>query len=143
MKRIDDKQKIGDILFDFGSIVANYKQYVENYEELLNELESTCRKNKRFDAAFKEFESQKICFLPFMMFLLKPIQRIIHLRQIFDSKPAKPILNYLISRFSYFFKDLLNFYGKTHNEYQTIYDIFVKLEGTYHLTENLLQFFVS
>jgi len=117
----DDKQKIGDILFDFGSIVSNYKQYVENYEELLNELESTSRKNKRFDAVYKEFESQKICFLPFMMFLLKPIQRIIHLRQIFDS--------------------LLDFYGKTHKEYQTIYDIFVKLEGTYHLTENLLQFF--
>lgn len=43
------------------------------------------RKNKKFDALYKEFETQKKCYLPLTMFLLKPIQRILHYKLLFES----------------------------------------------------------
>ena len=53
---------------------------------MLNELELVCRKNKRFDLMYRDFEVQKICYLPFTLFLLKPIQRILHYKLLFESK---------------------------------------------------------
>jgi FERM/RhoGEF/pleckstrin domain protein 2 len=53
---------------------------------MLNELELVCRKNKKFDMSYKDFETQKICYLPFTLFLLKPVQRILHYKLLFESK---------------------------------------------------------
>ena len=52
---------------------------------MLNEIELTCRTKKRFDSLYREFEIQKICYLPLTLFLLKPIQRILHYKILFES----------------------------------------------------------
>jgi FERM/RhoGEF/pleckstrin domain protein 2 len=58
---------------------------MEKYDEMLNELEFLCKKNKRFDNLYKDFETQKICYLPFTMFLLKPIQRLLYYKYTLES----------------------------------------------------------
>ena len=63
-----------------------YKNYIEKYDEMLSELELVCRTKKRFDLLYRDFEVQKICYLPFTLFLLKPIQRILHYKILFESK---------------------------------------------------------
>lgn len=82
---LEDYHKIGDLLLKLHPILKNYRTYIEKYEEILSELETACKKNKKFDSLFKDFESQKICYLPFTMFLLKPIQRLIHYKLLFES----------------------------------------------------------
>jgi len=68
-----------------GHVLKNYRTYIEKYEEILNELEAACKKNKKFDALFKDFEAQKVCYLPFTLFLMKPIQRLIHYKNLCES----------------------------------------------------------
>ena len=79
------QHKIGDLLQSLTRIIKNYRNYIEKYDEILNELESACKRNKKFDTLFKDFESQKSCYLPFTMFLLKPIQRLIHYKTLVES----------------------------------------------------------
>ncbi len=64
-----------------------YKYYMEKYDEILNEIEFMCRRNKSFDIIYKDFEAQKICYLPFTLFLLKPIQRLLYYKYILESTP--------------------------------------------------------
>lgn len=79
-------QKIGDVLLNLNKILKNYRIYLAKYEDIINELDMTCKKNKKFEQLYKEFESQKICYLPFSLFLLKPIQRLIHYKILIESK---------------------------------------------------------
>jgi hypothetical protein len=67
-------------------ILKVYKYYMEKYDDILNEIEFMCRKNKRFEILYRDFETQKICYLPFTLFLLKPIQRMLYYKTILESK---------------------------------------------------------
>jgi FERM/RhoGEF/pleckstrin domain protein 2 len=82
---IQEYHKIGDLLVKLNSILLSYRTFIEKYEDILNELDQACKKNKRFESLYKDFESQKICYLPFTMFLLKPIQRLIHYKLLIES----------------------------------------------------------
>ncbi len=63
-----------------------YRNYIEHHEEIITELESATRRNKRFEQILKEFESQKVCYLPLNTFLLKPAQRLLHYKLILERK---------------------------------------------------------
>lgn len=54
--------------------------YFQRHDEVLTELEKTTRRCKKLETVYKEFELQKVCYLPLNMFLLKPIQRLVHYR---------------------------------------------------------------
>lgn len=75
-----------DLLSSLEQSFESYNFYILKYDLILNELEHLCKKNKKFDAVFKEFESLKICYLPFSLFLFKPIQRIVHYKILIESK---------------------------------------------------------
>ncbi len=71
------------------SLFQLYRNYIEHHEEIITELESATRRNKRFEQILKEFESQKVCYLPLNTFLLKPAQRLLHYKLILESKFTK------------------------------------------------------
>ena len=50
------------------------------------ELEQRVKSNKTFEEAYREFESQKVCYLPLNTFFLKPGQRMLHYRLILERK---------------------------------------------------------
>lgn len=77
---------LGDLLSSLEHSFKSYNFYIQKYDLILNELEHLCKKNKKFDLVYKEFESLKICYLPFSLFLLKPIQRIVHYKILIESK---------------------------------------------------------
>lgn len=58
---------------------------MENYDRLLTELEHVLKRNRRFDFIYKEFESQKYCYLPLISFLFKPLQRLLHYEYLLES----------------------------------------------------------
>ena len=67
-------------------VLQLYREYLERQEEILTEIELSTRRNKRFEHAYKEFEAQKVCYLPLNTFLLKPAQRLLHYKLILESK---------------------------------------------------------
>merc|ERR1719370_2863945 len=42
------------------------------------------KKDKKFDATLKDFENQKVCYLPITTFLLKPAHRLLNYKAILD-----------------------------------------------------------
>lgn len=54
--------------------------YFQKHDEVLTELEKATQCSKKLEAVYKEFELQKVCYLPLNAFLLKPSQRLVHLR---------------------------------------------------------------
>ena len=65
-----------------------YRTYIEHHEDILTELETAIRRNKRFEQVYKDFEAQKVCYLPLNTFLLKPAQRLLHYKLILERKSS-------------------------------------------------------
>jgi FERM, RhoGEF and pleckstrin domain protein 2 len=59
---------------------------LDHEEELLIALDAECKENRMFDRLYRDFEMQKVCYLPINSFLLKPPQRLLHYQMILNSK---------------------------------------------------------
>ena len=57
-----------------------FTSYFQRHDEVLTELEKATKRFKKLETVYKEFELQKVCYLPLNAFLLKPIQRLVHYR---------------------------------------------------------------
>ncbi|XP_069332334.1 FERM, ARHGEF and pleckstrin domain-containing protein 2 isoform X3 [Eulemur rufifrons] len=73
-------QRIGDILLRNMRQLKEFTGYFQRHDEVLTELEKATKRFKKLEAVYKEFELQKVCYLPLNTFLLKPIQRLVHYR---------------------------------------------------------------
>ncbi|XP_060083379.1 FERM, ARHGEF and pleckstrin domain-containing protein 2-like [Ylistrum balloti] len=81
-----DYQRIGDVLMNNlpKALMVFYKNYLDKQESILTELEHAVKKQKSFEKMYKEFESQKVCYLPLNTFILKPAQRILHYKLLLE-----------------------------------------------------------
>lgn len=52
--------------------------------EVLLELEKACRSSRRLEALCRDFELQKVCYIPLNVFVLRPLHRLIHYKQILE-----------------------------------------------------------
>ncbi|XP_071949340.1 FERM, ARHGEF and pleckstrin domain-containing protein 1-like isoform X2 [Antedon mediterranea] len=77
-------QRIGDVMLKNIQNLKLYTSYIEKIEQVITELEVATKKNKKFEHFYKDFELQKVCYLPFNTFLLKPVQRLLHYRVILE-----------------------------------------------------------
>lgn len=66
----------------FYTIQQEFTSYLQKHDEVLTELEKATKRLKKLEVVYKEFELQKVCYLPFNTFLLKPIQRLLHYKLI-------------------------------------------------------------
>ncbi|XP_034511474.1 FERM, ARHGEF and pleckstrin domain-containing protein 2 isoform X3 [Ailuropoda melanoleuca] len=73
-------QRIGDILLRNMHQLKEFTSYFQRHDEVLTELEKATKRSKKLETVYKEFELQKVCYLPLNAFLLKPIQRLVHYR---------------------------------------------------------------
>ncbi len=98
---------------------------MENYDRLLTELEYVLKHNRRFDFIYKEFESQKFCYLPLISFLFKPLQRLLHYEYLLESM-KKNHFDWSI----FFCLELLIYYKQNNNEmdYQDCYGVYIKIQ---------------
>ncbi|EDO33626.1 predicted protein [Nematostella vectensis] len=72
--------RIGDLMHKNMKQIKRYVHHLKKHDEVMLELEAATKKFKQFELAYKEFETQKICYLPLNAFLLKPSQRLLHYR---------------------------------------------------------------
>ncbi|XP_069752559.1 FERM, ARHGEF and pleckstrin domain-containing protein 2 isoform X2 [Narcine bancroftii] len=79
-----DYQRIGDIMLRNMRVLKEFTSYLQKHDEVLTELEKTTKRSKKLEGVYKEFELQKVCYLPLNTFLLKPIQRLMHYKLILE-----------------------------------------------------------
>lgn len=94
-----DYRKIGDvILANFNqSTMDHYNGYIDTHPLVLERLEATLHKNAKFEQVYRDFEMQKVCYLPLTTLLLKPLHRVLHYQLLLER--------------------LLNHYGGGHHDY--------------------------
>uniref|UniRef100_A0A2D4FHZ8 FERM, RhoGEF and pleckstrin domain-containing protein 2 n=2 Tax=Micrurus corallinus TaxID=54390 RepID=A0A2D4FHZ8_MICCO len=63
-------------------ILKEFTNYLQKHDEVLMELEKATKRIKKLEIVYKEFELQRVCYLPLNTFLLKPIHRIIYYKLI-------------------------------------------------------------
>uniref|UniRef100_A0A4W6DCF5 FERM, ARH/RhoGEF and pleckstrin domain protein 2 n=1 Tax=Lates calcarifer TaxID=8187 RepID=A0A4W6DCF5_LATCA len=63
---------------------SEFTSYLQKHDEVLTELEKASKRLKKLETVYKEFELQKVCYLPLNTFLLKPIQRLMHYKLILE-----------------------------------------------------------
>ncbi|XP_025079933.1 FERM, ARHGEF and pleckstrin domain-containing protein 2-like isoform X2 [Pomacea canaliculata] len=80
-----DGHCIGDLMLQtVNSIEQLYQPFLETQESMLLELDQRIKGSKLFEELFKEFESQKVCYLPLNTFFLKPGQRLLHYKLVLE-----------------------------------------------------------
>lgn len=72
------------LLFYFLFPPQEFTSYLQKHDEVLTELEKATKRVKKLETVYKEFELQKVCYLPLNTFLLKPIQRLMHYKLILE-----------------------------------------------------------
>ncbi|XP_051482974.1 FERM, ARHGEF and pleckstrin domain-containing protein 2 isoform X4 [Apus apus] len=77
-----DYQRIGDVMLRNMRTLKEFTSYLQKHDEVLTELEKATKRLKKLEMVYKEFELQKVCYLPLNTFLLKPIQRLMHYKLI-------------------------------------------------------------
>lgn len=55
-----------------------YDEYVESHREVLQRLNDLYENDERFQQTYRDFEQQKVCYLPICYFILKPLHRLLH-----------------------------------------------------------------
>uniref|UniRef100_I3KT12 FERM, ARHGEF and pleckstrin domain-containing protein 2 n=1 Tax=Oreochromis niloticus TaxID=8128 RepID=I3KT12_ORENI len=79
-----DYQRIGDVMLKNMCALKEFTSYLQKHDEVLTELEKASKRLKKLETVYKEFELQKVCYLPLNTFLLKPIQRLMHYKLILE-----------------------------------------------------------
>lgn len=74
------------ILVSLYFSLQSYRHFLDRQEDILNELEQGCKRSRKFEQVYRDFEAQKVCYLPLNTFLLKPGQRLLHYKLILERK---------------------------------------------------------
>ncbi|XP_067357911.1 FERM, ARHGEF and pleckstrin domain-containing protein 1-like isoform X2 [Channa argus] len=79
-----DYQRIGDVLLKNIQGLRQLTIPLQKHSECLVELERVCRSSRKVETLCREFEQQRVCYLPFNIFLLRPLHRLLHYKLILE-----------------------------------------------------------
>ncbi|XP_017768724.1 PREDICTED: FERM, RhoGEF and pleckstrin domain-containing protein 1 [Nicrophorus vespilloides] len=117
--------RIADVLLaHLPPLLPIYEEYLDGHIVVLERLDISFKQNSRFEQLYRDFETQKVCYLPLTTFVLKPLQRLLHYHT-------------LLQR-------LLKHYGPTHPDRadcltasDTLKDLIQPVEETLAISENV------
>lgn len=81
-----DTHRIGDVLLKNMVVLPVYEEYLDNHLEYLERLNEMYDTDDTFQQIYREFEQQKICYIPIGSLLLKPLHRLLHYQLLLESK---------------------------------------------------------
>ena len=61
-----------------------YEYYLSRQEDILADIDLRMKRDKKFEDYYKDFEGQKVCYLPLNTFILKPAHRLLHYKLILE-----------------------------------------------------------
>ncbi|XP_058060757.1 FERM, ARHGEF and pleckstrin domain-containing protein 2 isoform X2 [Anopheles bellator] len=73
-----ETHRIGDVMLKNMVVLPIYDEYVESHREILERLNDLYDNDDKFQQTYREFEQQKVCYLPICYFILKPLHRLLH-----------------------------------------------------------------
>uniref|UniRef100_A0A672M9H9 FERM, ARHGEF and pleckstrin domain-containing protein 1 n=1 Tax=Sinocyclocheilus grahami TaxID=75366 RepID=A0A672M9H9_SINGR len=79
-----DYQRVGDVMLKNIQGLKLLTAHLQKHSEALLELEQTCRSSRRLEGLCRDFELQKVCYLPLNIFFLRPLHRLMHYKQILE-----------------------------------------------------------
>ncbi|XP_038125805.1 FERM, ARHGEF and pleckstrin domain-containing protein 1-like isoform X2 [Cyprinodon tularosa] len=79
-----DYQRIGDVLLKNIQGLRQLTVHLQRHSECLVELERACRSSRKVEALCRDFEQQRVCYLPLYIFLLRPLHRLLHYKLILE-----------------------------------------------------------
>uniref|UniRef100_U5EY02 FERM, ARHGEF and pleckstrin domain-containing protein 1 n=1 Tax=Corethrella appendiculata TaxID=1370023 RepID=U5EY02_9DIPT len=80
-----ETHKIGDVMLKNMVVLPIYDEYIESHREILQRLNDLYDTDERFQQIYRDFEQQKICYLPILYFILKPLYRLLHYQLILET----------------------------------------------------------
>lgn len=102
--RYNESHHIGDIMLKSMVVLPVYEEYIENHREFLERLNDLYETDESFQQIYREFEQQKICYVPIGTLILKPLHRLLHYQLLLESE--------FIFNFSFFF-DLIHLHSNS------------------------------
>ncbi|KAM9319373.1 FERM, ARHGEF and pleckstrin domain-containing protein 1 [Gastrophryne carolinensis] len=79
-----DNQKIGDVMLKNIQGMKQFTSNLQRHYEVLIELEKAIKNSRKLEILCRDFEQEKVCYLPLNMFLLRPLHRLMHYKQIME-----------------------------------------------------------
>ncbi|XP_031414864.1 FERM, ARHGEF and pleckstrin domain-containing protein 1 isoform X2 [Clupea harengus] len=79
-----DYQCIGDVMLKNIQGIKQMAAHLQKQSEMLLELEKACRASRKLEGLCRDFELQKVCYVPLTVFLLRPLHRLLHYKQILE-----------------------------------------------------------
>ncbi|XP_036880849.1 FERM, ARHGEF and pleckstrin domain-containing protein 1 isoform X2 [Manis javanica] len=79
-----DYQRIGDVMLKNFQAMKPLAAHLWKHGEALEALESSVRSSRRLEGLCRDFELQKVCYLPLNTFLLRPLHRLMHYKQVLE-----------------------------------------------------------
>ncbi|XP_076602541.1 FERM, ARHGEF and pleckstrin domain-containing protein 1 isoform X1 [Chaetodon auriga] len=79
-----DYQRIGDVMLKNFQGLKPLTANLHKQSEVLLELEKACRSSRRLEGLCRDFELQKVCYIPLNVFILRPLHRLTHYKQILE-----------------------------------------------------------
>ncbi|XP_042637893.1 FERM, ARHGEF and pleckstrin domain-containing protein 1 [Orycteropus afer afer] len=79
-----DYQRIGDVMLKNIQGMKQLAVHLWKHNEALEGLENGIKSSRRLENLCRDFELQKVCYLPLNTFLLRPLHRLMHYKQILE-----------------------------------------------------------
>uniref|UniRef100_A0A8C0FX31 FERM, ARHGEF and pleckstrin domain-containing protein 1 n=1 Tax=Bubo bubo TaxID=30461 RepID=A0A8C0FX31_BUBBB len=79
-----DYQRIGDVMLKNIQSMKQLTIHLWKHNEILIELENGIKNSRKLETFCRDFELQKVCYLPLNTFLLRPLHRLMHYKQIME-----------------------------------------------------------
>ncbi|GLV37815.1 Chondrocyte-derived ezrin-like domain containing protein [Carabus blaptoides fortunei] len=80
-----DTQRVGDVLLThLPPLLPLYEEYIDGHLVVLERLDAAFKQDSRFEQLYRDFELQKVCYLPLTTFVLKPLHRLLHYKNLLD-----------------------------------------------------------
>ncbi|KAF4519097.1 hypothetical protein B566_EDAN018352 [Ephemera danica] len=77
-------QRIGDVLLRNMTLLPLYESYIAHHRVVLEALDLALRQSRRLMTLHRDFEAQKVCYLPLSALSLKPLHRLLHYDRLLD-----------------------------------------------------------
>ncbi|XP_008071637.1 FERM, RhoGEF and pleckstrin domain-containing protein 1 [Carlito syrichta] len=79
-----DHQRIGDVMLKNVQGMKHLAAHLWKHSEALEALENGIKGSRRLESLCRDFELQKVCYLPLNTFLLRPLHRLMHYKQVLE-----------------------------------------------------------
>ncbi|XP_013855632.1 FERM, RhoGEF and pleckstrin domain-containing protein 1 [Austrofundulus limnaeus] len=79
-----DYQRIGDVMLKNLQALKPLTANLHKQSDILLELEKACMASCRLESLCRDFELQKVCYVPLNVFILRPLHRLVHYKLILE-----------------------------------------------------------